>query len=104
MHLLILMLSLSSLTSCASAGDWGAWSMKDVKPQEREWRICNKEFDGENLHMKGFCYIAKECRTRKTAIFKNEKEECRNLPLHCKWGDLTCLMENNMPSMTLKNR
>lgn len=79
------------LVSCASnGGDWGPWRTTDVSSDNRDWRWCKSDKDGEVYDKKGMCYWSQECRFRKT-IFGNEKSECRPVLLHCAWGDISCM-------------
>lgn len=77
----ILLLAIISV-SCASK----SWKVKDVSLENRDWRFCSMDKDGPEKHREGFCYISQECRKRFLL-----KEECRTLPLFCKWGDIACM-------------
>lgn len=89
----VLLFSVFLLSSCASAsGEWSPWSEKTIRLEERYWRFCSERFDGQEFADKGICFIAQECRERKT-ILNNIKSECRNKQLFCVWGDIECMMK-----------
>lgn len=84
------------LTSCSSiSGEWGPYKRVGVAQVKEVWHFCRRDLHGEALHGKGVCYPAQECKFRKT-ILGNERKECRTKMLFCKWGDLTCLHDNNI--------
>lgn len=86
------------LMSCTSAAkDWSDWREESIRIEKRKWDFCHERLHGPEFHMKGFCYVSQECRTRKT-IFKNEKKECRKLRLFCKWGDIDCYLKYDILS------
>lgn len=89
------------LYSCASvSADWGPWEHRDVPKLERRWRFCSVELDGPEYDKGGVCWIAKECRTKKT-IFNNAKEECRKKVLHCPEGAIDCRVQYGINNMTI---
>lgn len=67
------------LTSCASS-----WKRVPVSNEEMVWRSCSENLDGPNVHRKGWCYQATECKDQ----FIGKK--CRNVPLFCAHGDNEC--------------
>lgn len=77
------LIALLLLTSVACAAK--PYKINDVSLAKRSWRFCSAAKDGESLHRKGFCYVSQECRERWL-----RKDECRPLPLFCKWGDVSC--------------
>jgi len=104
MHLLKTLIVLLISISCTSVDskDWSSWIMVDVPSKEREWEFCREDLHGPDFHQKGFCWIAEECRYRKT-IFNNTKNECRPITLFCKWGDIECLYKYDIFSMKIKH-
>jgi hypothetical protein len=74
------LITLVLLTSCAS-------TYKPVGPsyKKRTWRVCKREKDNPTLHLKGLCYIEKQCKKRFLHTV------CKNKQLFCPWGDLTCM-------------
>lgn len=91
-------------TSCASNSvEWGPWKVTDIPSDQRIWRYCSADLDGEALHRKGHCYISQECRSY-TTIFRNVKTECRNLPLFCAWGDIECMEKNGLFNKIIVNK
>ena len=59
------------------------------------WKFCKEDLHGPEVHQKGMCYIAQECRYRKS-IFGNTKSECRDSLKFCAWGDVPCMLNNNI--------
>ena len=55
-----LLISFIILSSCANA----SWVERSVSFDKQSWRICTKEIDGDDLHLKGLCYINKEVQSR----------------------------------------
>lgn len=92
--LIVLMLL---VTSCSSlkAAKWSNWKGKNIELSERRWDICHVEKYGSDLHMKGFCWSFRECRTKKRFLAKPLKE-CRVKILSCKWGDIPCMVKYNL--------
>lgn len=90
------------LTSCASseARRWSPWFDVDLDKNERQWDICDAEKYGQDLHMKGFCFSHKKCRTRKTLLGR-KKTECKVAIKVCKWGDIPCMIKYNLNNATL---
>ena len=101
----IALLCVLLFSSCASQAEreWSEWEREGVPAAEMKWHICKEELDGPDLHLAGFCYQANECRTRKT-IFGNERKECRNKLLICKWGDIDCILYHNIDSMVIEHQ
>lgn len=92
------------MTACASmSSDWGAWKVKDVATEKQDWRFCSLDKDGAEKAKQGMCYISQECHYRKT-ILGNEKEECRQAPLFCKWGDIECMDRYNIFNKIIVNK
>lgn len=79
------LLSLFILLSCASI-DTEAWYDVGVAFEKQKWRLCTKERDGIERHLKGLCYIGKECRNRR---FRSSI--CRPKPYFCGWDNKECL-------------
>lgn len=67
--------------SCAT-NSVEAWVEDTVSFEEQEWRVCTKEFDGQEKHLEGFCYISRECRKRR---FRSRI--CRPLPKFVSFTD-----------------
>lgn len=90
------------LTSCASEArrNWSSWYPVDLETSERRWDICKEDKYGPLYHMKGFCWSYDECRKRKTFLGRTEKE-CRVKILHCKWGDIPCMVKYNIDTAEL---
>lgn len=86
--------------SCASLkADWSPWIDQDVTMNERRWDICQEEKYGVDLHLKGFCWSLKECRTKK--VLFSTRKECRVKIVHCKWGDIQCMIKYNLDNAEL---
>lgn len=96
--LFILLASCSSMET--SAGNWGKWKDIDITKHEREWDICESEKYGQDLHLKGFCWSYTQCRKKKL-IFGRKKKQCRVKIVHCKWGDIECMIKYNLNNATL---
>lgn len=92
----ILFLVAITIYSCAStSAEWSAWKISTEAQSDQEWRFCSANLDGPELHRKGMCWEARECRT-KNPWYSGEKVQCRDLPLHCKWGDVECMDKNGI--------
>lgn len=99
-----LLLATMLLTSCASiSGEWGPYKRVGVAQDKEIWHFCRKDLHGPDLHGKGVCYPAQECKFRRT-ILGNEKRKCRTKMLFCKWGDVTCLQDNNIFNNVILNK
>lgn len=82
----IVLLSLMfMLSSCASAAKWKA---VQVPFKDQGWRVCTKEYDGEELHLKGFCYWQKEVKKRRIL-----KDLYRRKHLVCLFTNKECLVK-----------
>ena len=82
--------------SCAStSAEWSSWKIKTAPQEKQIWNFCDARFDGPELHRKGMCWIAKECRTR-NPWYSGVKTQCRRLQLFCAWGDLECMDINGI--------
>jgi|VirMetMinimDraft_7_1064189.scaffolds.fasta_scaffold08663_3 hypothetical protein len=100
----ILLLSTILFTSCATfSKDWGEWQRDGIQEKQMDWHFCQAELDGPDFHHKGICYVAQECRHRKT-ILGNSKSECRNKVLFCAWGDVECMLSNRLLSRSITNK
>lgn len=71
------------LISCAST-ESGEWKEMTVSTERMDWRPCTKEFDGEEYHDKGWCWIGKEYKKK---IFGTEY---RKKQYFCAHGDMKC--------------
>ncbi len=80
-----IIISLLLLSSCAH----GSWKERSVSFDKQKWRICTKEIDGEELHLKGLCYINKEVKSRFI-----RSDLVRQKPYFCSWDDLACLSKH----------
>ena len=100
----IYLLSVLLLVSCASfSKDWGPWQRAGIAEKEMDWHFCQEELDGPDYHHKGICYVAQECRYRKT-VFGNTRSECRNKILFCSWGDIECMQNNRLFGRVITNK
>ncbi len=88
-----LMISLLLLSSCASAN----WKERIVAFEKQSWRICTKEIDGEELHLKGLCYISKEVKERFLL-----KDLVRQKHYFCSFEDLECMAKHAHSGKRLK--
>lgn len=100
----ILILTSLFLVSCSTLSrDWSAWKITDVAENKREWKFCKGDLHGEEFHLKGMCYDSQECRFRKT-IFGQEKTECRDKMLYCKWADIECMIKYDLLDNIIINK
>jgi len=83
--------------SCASARP--KW--REVSPpfSGQTWRICVEEYDGSEKHLKGFCYISKECKNRFII-----KDKCRPLPKFISFSDEAGVLRIINSGKVLKKR
>lgn len=96
MRKVILILLFAISYSCAStSAEWSAWKPFTEAQEDQDWRFCNASKDGPELHRKGMCWQAQECRT-KNPWYSGEKKECRRMTLFCKWGDVDCMDINGI--------
>jgi len=77
---------------CASSAE--KWYVKDVPPEEREWRYCDEMRDGPGKFETGICYISQKCR-KVAGLW----EKCVPDPLYCKWGDIPCFRKHKWPKI-----
>lgn len=77
-------LSLTFIISCSSAS--AKWETIQVNFKKQTWRICDKVTDGEELHLKGFCYWQKEIKKKSF-----QRDEIRRVQKVCLFSDYTCL-------------
>jgi len=75
------------LTSCSTTNA-REWYRCGVEYKEQDWRICETEKDGAAKDLKGFCFIALECKDR--FIGKPKK---RTVPLYCPFTDVSCIQK-----------
>lgn len=68
--------------SCATS----AWVEIAPSFDKQRWRICTKELDGGDRHLKGLCYISKEVKRR---TFRSDL--VRPKINFCAWEDKDCL-------------
>lgn len=79
-NIIIIML----ITACASVA--ANWIDKTPKYESLQWRICHKSIDDDKKHLKGFCYISKECKSRR---FRSNL--CRKKELFCAFDNVSCV-------------
>lgn len=79
--------------SCASS----AWVEIAPSFDKQRWRICTKELDGEEYHLKGLCYISKEVKKRR--IISDLVRPKRNF---CAWENKECLTRHAYSGKRLK--
>lgn len=88
-----LLLSSLLFVSCASS----AWVEKIPAFEKQTWRICTKEIDGIEKHLKGFCYISKEVRGRFL-----RSDLIRQKHYFCEFTDEACLSRHAYSGKKLK--
>lgn len=72
------------LLGCATNSE--AWYEVTIDFKKQKWRLCTKEKDGIEKHLKGLCYIGKTCRSRR---FRSRV--CKPLPKFCAFNNKECL-------------
>lgn len=83
--------------SCASARR--KWVEKSPPFIDQTWRICTEEYDGLEKHLKGYCYISKECKNRFIL-----KDKCRPLPKFIPYSDEAGVLRIINSGKVLKKR
>jgi len=83
--------------SCASTA--APWKEETIAFEKQKWRLCIKEKDGKEKHLKGLCYISKECKMRFLI-----RKYCRPLPKFCPFTDAACLSRHAYSSKFLMRK
>lgn len=82
------------LSSCASSAEW---RVVQAPFEDQGWRICSKDYDGEDLHLKGFCYWQKEVKKR---IILSDLYRRKHLV--CLFEDKECLLKFQLAGKIIK--
>lgn len=91
---LILSFLLVIFSSCATSA---RWEPNYPAFEFQTWRICTKETDGEEKHLKGLCY--KDHEIKKRFIRRNLMREKW---FFCPWEDKVCLLKHALSGKKFK--
>lgn len=76
---------ISFIVGCATA----SWVDNAPSFSKQKWRICTKEYDGLERHLKGLCYKSHEIKNRRMRS-NLRREKWR----FCPFTDLECLAKH----------
>lgn len=91
--ILLISFLIFNATSCSSA----SWKLQGLAFKDQIWRICTKEIDGEEFHLRGFCRWAKETKSRFIL-----KDLYRRKHFFCAFEDKECLLKFAQSNKTIR--